>query len=119
MSIKINEQHDTWDIIGREIQGKHPKDLFGYQVSLSEGGKRLGIGAPQDPEMGENSGAVSITSFKVAHTTHNLENHYMGMAKCVYLEVLCQYRRMGSMLRLGVTWVSYIVTIMENRLNIR
>ena len=116
MSIKINEQHDTWDIIGRgdEIQKICLDTKFRYQ----KGGKDLVLEHHKILRWEKTVVPCLFTSFKVAHTTHNLENHYMGMAKCVYSEVLCQYRRMGSMLRLGVTWVSYIVTIMENRLNI-
>ena len=96
MSIKINEQHDTWDIIGREIQGKHPKYLFGYQVSLSEGEKRLGIGAPQDPEMGENSGAVSVYELQSGSYYTQLGESLHGNGK------MCLFGSLMSILKNGV-----------------
>ena len=98
---KINEQYDTWDIIGREIRGKHPKDLFGYQVSLSEGGKRLGIGAPQDPEMGENSGAVSVYELQSGSYYTQLGESLHGNGKMCLFGSLMSISKNGVNVAIG------------------
>jgi hypothetical protein len=50
----------TWTQRGAEINGEAASDNSGYSVSLSDDGKDLAIGAPQNDDNGDTSGHVRV-----------------------------------------------------------
>ena len=51
---------DNWKQIGQDIIGEADDDEFGTSVSLSDDGKTLAVGAPNNDENGDYSGHVRV-----------------------------------------------------------
>eukprot|EP00978_Attheya_sp_CCMP212_P019236 scaffold53647_cov59-Attheya_sp.AAC.5 len=56
--------NDGWVETENKLEGFHPSDLFGWSVSVSPNGKRVGISSPQSRMSGSELGAVTIYETK-------------------------------------------------------
>ena len=56
----FNYSNSKWDQIGETIQGESAADESGFSVSISDNGKIIAIGAPQNDANGDKSGHVRV-----------------------------------------------------------
>ena len=52
--------NDTWSQLGFDINGEGENERFGFDLSLSDDGKKLAVGASSNDEDGDNSGHVRV-----------------------------------------------------------
>ena len=51
---------DEWVLVDKEMEGTDAGDLFGWDVSISSDGKRLGVGAPKSGVSGKEVGGAAV-----------------------------------------------------------
>jgi hypothetical protein len=57
---RYNDQHDSWQKFGQDIDGEEQLDQFGTSVSMDANGTVIAIGAIGSNENGDNSGHVRV-----------------------------------------------------------
>lgn len=63
--VRIYEnQSDTWEQIGNDIDGENPEDNSGFAVSMNEDGSIVAIGAPNNTNTIEGAGHVRVYVFE-------------------------------------------------------
>ncbi len=65
-------QNDTWVQVGQDIDGEGVGDLFGRSVSLSDDGRILAVGAPDNDGNGNNSGHVRLFDLSSVLSTEEI-----------------------------------------------
>jgi hypothetical protein len=60
----LRNVNDVWVHIEKELEGFHPSDLFGWSVSVSSNGKRVGVSSPQSRMSGSEIGEVIVYETK-------------------------------------------------------
>lgn len=81
--VRVFKYHkEEWIQLGQNLNGSNAYDEFGYDISLSQDGKTLAIGAPHHESMGDINSSVSIYTL---NTTNNswelLGNRILGITK--------------------------------------
>ncbi|WP_109435847.1 hypothetical protein [Aquimarina sp. AU119] len=71
--VRVFKYHKKeWIQLGQNLNGSKAYDEFGYDISLSQDGKTLAIGAPHHESTGDISSSVSIYTLNTVHNSWEL-----------------------------------------------
>lgn len=74
----FDENSGDWENIGDDILGTHSNELSGFKIDLSDSGKIIAIGAPNNKGNGNKSGAVRVFKLSSENEWELLGNQISG-----------------------------------------
>ncbi len=80
--VRVFKYHNSeWEQLGQNLNGSEAYDEFGYDISLSQDGKTLAVGAPHHQSSGNITSSISVYTLNTNNQWELIGDPIMGTTK--------------------------------------